>query len=572
MKFSIANLLALLLLSYGCDHPLYTKNFHDDNLMDWQYCKYKDHIDIRINEKTLFSEKCDTVLTVSDEYNTAFILLDTSKNEKTYRFFHQDGHPIMNKSMCNYKIICDKISGHKYLCFGDSEYSGVYGINGKVVVPYGECNNFYVYPSEFGFLLLDGKISTEDPEEYLHKIYDIDGNQLVSCLCWDVDPVIIHSNFWEGYQDDWDTSSIADVKIVGYIISNKSRKKGVLNSKGQMIIPIKYDYAKLLNTSKNFSHCLWETSCDDSDRVYVYNTTGMRIYTYNDVEYVLDDDYSTSKYFVHGKCDSGNADDLLWLSVIDYQSGKEMAIDTLGNEIIHYQKNTLRTYNGVFQKYIKKRDDYSLDNYVDYEFPTFKKWYVNKMGLSYFIEFYDHDDYIMVDGCKYEKSGYHNGFATYEYNSWGNVNSYIYIGSNYQAYDVMRMWSPYSGTYTYDFDKMTSNKEYQIKSYRDDDYNTSIANSNPTTQINNSPEYDSDSKWSQYYLDNYKRNEHIVESNIGTLRTLQADNNPNGTTTYSINTIKQSIKDAQRTMYNLRNEALSKGISIPASYYETCLY
>lgn len=572
MKYNIASLLSLLLLLYGCNHPLYTKNFHEDNLMEWQYCKYKDHIDICVNGRTLLSEKCDTVLTVSDDYSTAFILVDNSQGEKTYRFFHQEGYPIMNKSMYNYEIICDKISGHKYLCFGDREYSGVYGINGKVVVPYGECNKFYVYPSKFGFLLIDGKILTENPEEYLHKIYDIDGNQLVSCLCWDVTPVIIHSNFWEGYQDDWDTSSIADVKIVGYIISNKARKKGVLNSKGQMIIPIKYDYAKLLDTSKNFSHCLWETSCDDSDRMYVYNTTGMRIYTYNDVEYYLDDDYSTSKYSVRGKCDSGNADDLLWLSVTDYQSGKEMAIDTLGNEIIHYQKNTLRTFNGIFQKYIEKGDDYSLDNYVDYEFPAFKNWYVNEMGLSYFIEIYNHDDYIMVDGSKYDRTGYHNGFATYEYNIWGNVNRYIYIGSNYQAYDVMRMWNPYSCCYDYDFKKMTSSNEYQVKSYRDDDYNASIANFNSTTQTINSLEYDSDSRWRQYYIDNYKRNEHIAESNIGTLHTLQSDNNPNGTTIYSINTIKQSIQNAQRSMCNLRNEALSKGIIISASYYETCSY
>lgn len=136
----------------------------------------------------------------------------------------------------------------------------------------------------------------------------------------------------------------------------------------------------------------------------------------------------------------------------------------------------------------------------------------------------------------------------------------------------MRMWNPYSCCYDYDFKKMTSSNEYQVKSYRDDDYNASIANFNSTTQTINSLEYDSDSRWRQYYIDNYKRNEHIVESNIGTLHTLQSDNNPNGTTIYSINTIKQSIQNAQRSMCNLRNEALSKGIIISASYYETCSY
>lgn len=485
-------------------------------------------------------------------------------------FFLQNGSPLIHDSCDGYCIISEKSKEYSYLTIDGKDSSGAYGLDGKTIVPYGIYRQVWLYGNDnFGALILaQASNPSAIKDEEIITLFDTNGNQLVSYQCQRLEPVIVYKQFWEGWTESWDNASISDVKIVGYIVSNKDQKEGLLNSYGKLIIPIEFDGIDFLRSSKNFSHCLWEAGNNDSDKTYVYNTTGMSIYSYKKYEeYMLDDDYSTNKYCVRGEIDCGNDDDMLWLYVTNYQMGIEKAIDTLGNEVIPYQANRIRTYNGIFQEAIS--DKSGVKSFRDYKFPKYKNRYFNKYGLAYDIEFFDTDDYIRVNGGKYNRTGYCNVFSVYEHSSFGMTTSYFYVGSNYQVYYVTRLWNSFKFEYEYDYDKMTmSEQQYGTKSYRDDRYNEALNSSGNINQ----PMYDSNVKEAQYYKDTYRRYSKNVESFLNTLKILKSDNKPNGTTSYSINEVIRNIKDAQNSMSRLRNEALGKGVIISPSYYETCSF
>lgn len=550
-------LFTFIVVIYGCNEkPLFIDHYTEDNGMEWSYNKYKNYINISVEGNTIISEYSDTIISRSDKFNTIFIAYNHNEN-KEYRYYLQNGEQLLsNEKLGEFDLIKDGLQGHGYITIGSYPNQGVYRLDGKEIVPFTRNHSCFVYDdNNFIFINVTDRSRNDWPNPT--TIYDMDGNQLTPYYNYELNVEYRKKPYLDILSD---AKSLSDITIVGFIASIGRDKFGVLNSSGQIIIPVEYGNAFLEGTSRDNKHCIWATVKDE--QICYYNSTGMRIFTHT-----VNSDQDDITYYITAEHDQGNANDFLWLDVWKHtmRSDMHMVIDTLGNEIIPYQEYPIISVDRTFKEY---RDG----EYVDYTFPVHQQSFNNYYGLTYNIEFFDNDDHIKINGVSYERSGYHNGFATYEYSSWGNANSYIYIGSNYQAYDVMRMWNPYSCSYNYDFKKMTSSNEYQVKSYRDDDYNASIANFNSTTQTINSPEYDSDSRWRQYYIDNYRRNEHIVESNIGTLHTLQSDNNPNGTTIYSINTIKQSIQNAQRSMRSLRNEALSKGISISASYYETCQY
>ena len=551
-----------------CCRPQYVKHFQEENLLEWQYSKYKNHIEVSIGGRTIISERCDTIMSVSDKHNTIFISSVESKGE--YHFFLQNGSPLIHDSCDGYRIISEKSKEYSYLTIDGKDSSGAYGLDGKTIVPYGIYRQVWLYGNDnFGALILaHASNPSAIKDEEIITLFDTNGNQLVSYQCQRLEPVIVYKQFWEGWTESWDNASISDVKIVGYIVSNKDQKEGLLNSYGKLIIPIEFDGIDFLRSSKNFSHCLWEAGNNDSDKTYVYNTTGMSIYSYKEYEeYMLDDDYSTNKYCVRGEIDCGNDDDMLWLSVTNYQMGIEKAIDTLGNEVIPYQANRIRTYNGIFQEAISDKN--GVKSFRDYKFPKYKNRYFNKYGLAYDIEFFDTDDFIRVNGGKYNRTGYCNVFSVYEHSSFGMTASYFYVGSNYQVYYVTRLWNSFKFEYEYDYDKMTmSEQQYGTKSYRDDRYNEALNSSGNINQ----PMYDSNVREAQYYKDTYQRYSKNVESFLNTLKILKSDNKPNGTTSYSINETIRNIKDAQNSMSRLRNEALGKGVVISPSYYETCSF
>lgn len=71
-----------------CCRPQYVKHFQEENLLEWQYSKYKNHIEVSIGGRTIISERCDTIMSVSDKHNTIFISSVESKGE--YHFFSSE--------------------------------------------------------------------------------------------------------------------------------------------------------------------------------------------------------------------------------------------------------------------------------------------------------------------------------------------------------------------------------------------------------------------------------------------------------------------------------------------------
>lgn len=90
---------------------------------------------------------------------------------------------------------------------------------------------------------------------------------------------------------------------------------------------------------------------------------------------------------------------------------------------------------------------------------------------------------------------------------------------------------------------------------------------NPTT--NNAED---NSRWVSYYRDNYNRYAELVKRHASTLSTLISTGNGGPTSSYAISEVKSKIKDAQRDMARLRNEAQQKGIHIDASPLEYASY
>lgn len=139
---------------------------------------------------------------------------------------------------------------------------------------------------------------------------------------------------------------------------------------------------------------------------------------------------------------------------------------------------------------------------------------------------------------------------------------------------VMKIWDQWNGGFDYDYTRMTKIDDNQaitdysgVNNFTNNNFVGYSESNNGTIGIS-----EDNSRWESYYRDNYRKRENLIQSHIQSLQTLQSDNNPNGITSYSINEIKRLIKESQREMSNLRNEAAQKGIIINQSSYETMYF
>lgn len=541
------SLFAILFLA-NCTNSLskekliYEKGMTEVNGFSWKYSKYQNHIEISTDGRVIISEKCDSIIAVSDTISVSFI---TQIGKDSLSFYDSEGYNYINyvDGISSYGISC--VCGTKYICVTNKDgYNGIYNLEGDTIISaenrcvcrlYNEHNLLHndYHQWNTAYIVIE--------DEFKQKaVADFSGNIIVPFI--NCDYISLFTKEDEGIEIP-----------LGYMFE-KSGLYGMFNINGQIVVPPHYQKIECDYIAYGHDIPFWLVYSEDE--VGLYSNNGNYVVQcgyFDDINVMTDLEQSEN----------------IWVRCTkDYDKYmKYAALDTLGKTIIPLQRKDVFLESGKWKYYD--------DTYVrEYDFPNHVQKYhlggVYNYDLT--IEFYD--NYIIVNNSKLTPTGIHDGWVTYKDSSWGGSETYYYLNTNYTMMYVMKVWNQWNGGCDYDYTRMTKIGDNQtitnysgVNNYTNNNF-VGYSESNNGTIVNS----EDNSRWKSYYVDNYRRCEDLIKTHIQSLQTIQSDNNPNGITSYSINEINRLIGESQREMTNLRNEAAQKGIIINQSSYETMSY
>ena len=508
------------------EKPIYEEDVIEDNGFIWKYLKYENHIDILVDKEVIISCNSDSIYSISDTCSVLFI---AKVGEDSLFFYNSSGKNIIEttKQIVSYEIF--PIKGVRYILVEDRDgYNGIYDLHGDTIIPitnkykcnikndHDQWNTVYI-------------IVEDDLER--KAVYNLNGEKVISFL--DCDNIELLTRTSD--EDD-------NVEIPLGFIFEVNNSYGIFNLNGSIIVPPYYEEIECDYIAYDHNMPYWIVYTEDGE-VGLYSNRG---------DYIVQCGYFDE---INAMTDFERRENIWIRCIKEYDEYyKYAALDTLGKTIIPLQKESIFMEDGIW----KYRDKNDVEK--EYEFPNHVQTYY--LGGVYnhdvTVEFYD--NYIRVNGSKLESTGIHDGWVTYEETSWGGVETYYYLNSNYTMMHVMKMWDNWNGGYDYDYIKMTKITDNSIIT----DYSgiNNFTNDYIISDVTSSGVSEDNGRWESYYQDNYRRREDLIQSHIQSLQLLESDDNPNGTTSYSINEIKRFIRESQREMLNIRIEAAQKGILI----------
>lgn len=522
---------------------IFEKEITENNGFSWKYSKYQNHIEISTNQKVIISEKCDSIIAVSDTISTSFI---TQIGEDSLSFYDSEGCNYINyeDEITSYEI--SRISGTKFICVTNKDgHNGIYSLEGDTIVSvenryfcslYNEHNLLHndYHQWETAYIVIEDEFNQK-------SVINFSGDIIVPFI--DCDYIKLFT------KDDEEI-----VVPLGYMFK-KSGLYGMFNIHGQIVVPPHYQ--KIECDYIGYGHDIPYWLVYTEDEVGLYSNNG---------NYVVQCGYFDE---INVMTDFEQRENIWVRCTKEYDEYyKYAALDTMGKTIIPLQRKSVFLDNGKW----KYHDDDS--SVREYEFPNHVQKYHIGGAYNYEVTVEFYNNYIIVNNSKLTPTGMHDGWVTYENTSWGGAETYYYLNTNYTMMHVMKMWDQWNGGYDYDYTRMTKIDDNQtitdysgVNNFTNNNFVGYSESNNGTVGIS-----EDNSRWESYYRDNYRKRENLIQSHIQSLQTLQSDNNPNGITSYSINEIKRLIKESQREMSNLRNEAAQKGIIINQSSYETMYF
>lgn len=325
----------------------------------------------------------------------------------------------------------------------------------------------------------------------------------------------------------------------GYIlVKDHEGKEGVYDLNGKMIISPQdcYYISPLTVKLENDTWALWGFKVD-------LRSKNSNVYTY-DGKFVL----SGENVVVESKC----ACPIFCVEKNDRYSLYNHKGERIINNTDYYLDYSIEYYDGC--PYIVCETEYAADNYYEQD----DMLWISMSGETLKEEGYTSIDYDIRSADRREYNDAKRELRN-RMNQLPKFTAPYSSGSSATA----------SGSHRYDGGK-DSVGHYDPGYNYNPGYNNNqndMGYQNPTASSS-----EDNSRWVTYYRDNYNRYANLVETHASTLRTLIATGDGGPTSSYAISNTRSSIRNAQREMTRLRNEAQQKGIYIDASPLESASF
>ena len=170
-------------------------------------------------------------------------------------------------------------------------------------------------------------------------------------------------------------------------------------------------------------------------------------------------------------------------------------------------------------------------------------------------------DYIKVNGSKCKPTKYYGEWTWYD-GGWYGIYA---VGPGYQMKNIIQ--NPYGDVYLPMY--LEDGSEYANQSGSTYDSSGYTGGSNSGNSSSSTFDYESQ----------YRRYERLAQGAYNSLTTLGSQYNNNGQISGTIGnrsniggnvvTLKRNLRDAQKNMQRIRNEASQHGVTIPQSSWET---